>query len=247
MKISIITVCKNSASTIEQTINSIISQKDTFIEYIIVDGKSQDDTIKIINKYLNYIDVLISEQDRGISDAFNKGIKKASGDVIGLINADDILLKGALKIVQKEMHPDTDIFFGNIQLFENIIEIPYIFKPERASKVKIKELEREMVIPHPATFVKRSAYEKFGIFDERYKNAMDRELLLRMYKGGAVFQQTDYVLTLFRRGGTTESAFQNSIDESYEISIKYGTSPIIATATKLKKQLYRKLYGNSNR
>ena len=98
-KISIITICYNSAQTIEKTIQSIVEQDYTNREYIIVDGLSTDNTLSIVNKYSKQIDVIISEKDKGISDAFNKGITRASGDIIVLINSDDILLPDALSKV----------------------------------------------------------------------------------------------------------------------------------------------------
>ena len=112
-KISIITICYNSAQTIEKTIQSIVEQDYTNREYIIVDGLSTDNTLSIVNKYSKQIDVIISEKDKGISDAFNKGITRASGDIIVLINSDDILLPDALSKVAQAWEPGVDIFSTN--------------------------------------------------------------------------------------------------------------------------------------
>lgn len=238
MKASIITVCRNAESTIEQTIKSVIAQTGVEVEYIVIDGGSTDGTNRIIEKYRNNIAVYVSEKDKGISDAFNKGIRSASGDLIGIINADDILLQGALKQVVSEMDDKTDVFLGHTGVFDEIEIIPEIHINQENKKIKLDKLKTEMVIPHPATFIRRSAYEKFGLYDVNYKNSMDRDLLLRMYVKGAQFQESLYVLTLFRSGGITTKNFKRSIEESYEISLKYGTGKMVALLTKIKKSGY---------
>lgn len=238
MKASIITVCRNAESTIEQTIKSVIAQTGVEVEYIVIDGGSTDGTNRIIEKYRNNIAVYVSEKDKGISDAFNKGIRSASGDLIGIINADDILLQGALKQVVSEMDDKTDVFFGHTEVFDEIEIIPEIHINQENKKIILDKLKTEMVIPHPATFIRRSAYEKFGLYDVNYKNSMDRDLLLRMYVKGAQFQESLYVLTLFRSGGITTKNFKRSIEESYEISLKYGTGKMVALLTKIKKSGY---------
>ena len=113
-KITIITICYNSAQTIEKTICSIVSQDYANLEYIIVDGLSTDNTMGIVEKYRDQIDVILSEKDNGISDAFNKGIRHATGDVIVMINSDDTLLPGALSQVAKVWEPQIDVLSTNI-------------------------------------------------------------------------------------------------------------------------------------
>ena len=101
MKISVITVCFNSEKTIARTIESVINQHYSDLEYIIIDGGSKDKTVEIINKYRNELSYFISEPDQGISDAFNKGIRVASGDIIGIINSDDWYENGTFKLVNE--------------------------------------------------------------------------------------------------------------------------------------------------
>lgn len=112
-KISIVTICYNSQDYIEDAINSIISQDYNNKEFVIVDGCSTDNTLQIIEKYKNQIDIVISEPDKGISDAFNKGINVSTGDIIGLINSDDLLCEGALKKLAQHYRPGVDVFRGN--------------------------------------------------------------------------------------------------------------------------------------
>ena len=116
MTISIITVCFNSESTIESTIESVINQQCDNLEYVIIDGGSNDNTINIINKYKSNIDVFISEKDSGIYDALNKGISKASGDIIGILHADDVFKNN--EVISKVLNSfisDVDIVYGDIE------------------------------------------------------------------------------------------------------------------------------------
>ena len=117
--ISIITVCRNSAATIAKSIESILVQKDPGVEYLIVDGASTDGTQDIVSSY-QAIDLFISEPDKGIADAFNKGIQLATGDIIGLVNSDDELSPSAVATVRRYFseHPDVEVVHGDVLLFE---------------------------------------------------------------------------------------------------------------------------------
>lgn len=217
IKITISTPCFNSESTIEETIKSIISQDYPNLEYNIIDGASTDRTLDIVNKYRDKIHKVISEKDKGISDAFNKGVLNAEGDLIGNINSDDLLLPGALRTIAEEIEEDTDVIYGNgVRLFDDGTTTPYLCLP-------IKELYNQMALVHPAVFVRKRCYEKFGVFDLQYKSCMDRDLMLRMYVGGAKFQYIDKLLVAYRMGGASDkSFFSKTLPESRAISIKYG-------------------------
>ena len=235
MLFSIITVSFNSSRTIEQTITSVLSQRNVEFEYIIIDGASNDGTQEIIEKYKDRLAYYISEPDCGISDAFNKGISKAKGDIIGIINSDDILLEGALEYVKNSILDNTDVFCGRIKKFTSISEIPRIEIDKNTKIIHFDDLRKRMVISHPATFVRNTTYRKYGVFDVSYRYSMDRELMLRMYLKGAKFQQSNMILTLFRDDGITGTHFLRSIDESYKISIRYGTNRITANWVRIKK------------
>ena len=222
MKVSIITITYNSERTLEETIKSVLSQDYSNVEYIIVDGKSKDGTLAIVDKYRNRISKVISEPDQGICDAFNKGIRISTGEVIGIINSDDLLLPGAISHLVSVMKPNTDVLYGNgKRLFEDGSTIPYLAGDYR-------KLIYQMTLVHPATFVRRSAYEKYGCFDLQYKGCMDRELLLRMYKKGAVFQKDQFDYAVYRMGGFSDTNFKTVIaKEREEISVKYGQSRFV--------------------
>ncbi len=195
MKISIITVTFNSEATLKETIQSIRNQRYDDLEYIIVDGGSKDHTVDIIKENENIISKWISESDLGISDAFNKGIQMATGNLIGIINSDDMLEDNVLKVISQELKDDTDVLYGNAISFGEGIK-PFIEKPSSLDGLYVS-----MTIIHPATFVRKKAYEKYGTFNIDYKCCMDRDLMLRMYSRGAKFQYVDKILAKVRQGG----------------------------------------------
>src|SRR5665213_1214924 len=169
--ISIITIVFNGEKHLEQTIRSVLDQTYPHIQYIIIDGGSTDQSVNIIKKYEKDIYYWVSEKDDGISDAFNKGIARATGDVIGIINADDWFEPQALERVAGQIG-DTDICFGDIQLWKNE-------RKELIQMGNLPLLSREMTIHHATVFVKRNIYQVYGGFDLHYRCAMDYDLLLR--------------------------------------------------------------------
>lgn len=224
MKISVITITYNSEKTLEETIKSVAAQKYENIEYLIIDGGSTDRTLEIIKQYPNVVTSWISEPDKGISDAFNKGVRMATGDVIGIINSDDLLAENALQTVADNISEETDIFYGNAI---------YFGQNQKKFRVRpnddIDELRNHMALVHPATFVRKRAYEKYGVFDLSYKCIMDRELLLRMYLGGACFQYINEDLAWMRLDGISMKTYLDvTVPEGISVSIKYGMSPMKA-------------------
>lgn len=216
MKISIITITYNSEKTLEETMKSVLSQNYDNIEYIIVDGMSTDGTLKIIDRYKSEKIKLISEKDDGISDAFNKGINIATGDIVGIINSDDILMSGALEKVSKsfEKNIDIDIVYGNCIRFTKTVYDGYEVKP----CCKLEQMKYSFLLLHPSIFISKKAYEQYGLFKCEYKNAMDYELISRMYFQGAKFQYIDEVLSAFREGGVSQNKFGRTMEEHRKIA-----------------------------
>ena len=156
----------------EQTIKSVISQKYKNIEYIIVDGNSNDNTIKIINKYKKNIDILISEKDKGIYDAFNKGLKLFSGDLVGFVNSDDYLLPDAMSILAKYYlkHPNKD-FFGSVKKHWGIL---HGYKPW---KIHFSWVFIQAIL---LVFYKKDAAKIVGQYNTLYKYSADYDYFYRM-------------------------------------------------------------------
>ncbi|MGM8362798.1 glycosyltransferase family 2 protein [Flavobacterium sp. ARAG 55.4] len=214
-KISIITVSYNSVSTIEDTILSVINQKYTNYEYIIIDGGSNDGTVEIIKKYQDKISFWVSEPDKGIYDAMNKGLEIAKGEFIGILNSDDWYENQTLENVVKyhNRYPNIDIIHGLLKfinkdgIIDSIVGHDSLFL-------------KDGMIEHPTCFIKRSLYIKVGAFSLLYKSAADFEWILRAKNAGAIFLLIPEILTNFRRGGMSDS-FLSGL-EALKIQKKYG-------------------------
>lgn len=213
MKITIITVCYNSSKTIEQTIQSVIRQNYADLEYIIIDGGSTDDTLKIIASYEDYISLCISEPDKGIYDAMNKGLKYASGDVIAFLNSDDWYvpdIQVLKKVAEYFKDEKVDIVSGNM----------YRYKDGVRKEVPRRELTEKTVFlgaicPHPTMFVKRKLYLKLGGFDTSYQIAADTKWILEAYLNGASFLFVEDYFTYFREGGISTTEIHATVKEEF--------------------------------
>jgi glycosyltransferase involved in cell wall biosynthesis len=199
--ITVITICKNSALTIGATIHSIIDQRVDGLEYIIIDGGSTDGTLGVIESFGANVDVCISEPDNGISDAFNKGIARASGELIGIINSDDTLLPGTLQKVIDFFSQNTNIevTHGDVLYYEDDHFLKRISPPARwwfPWRMGTFNI-------HPATFVKREVYEKHGKFDTTYKFAMDDDLFCRWLNTGVTMAYLPEPLVKVQAGGVS--------------------------------------------
>lgn len=204
-KISIITVCFNSAKTIRDTLDSVAKQKYDDYEYIVIDGESNDDTLSIVEKYKDRIKSLniVCEQDNGIFDAMNKGIKKSQSPIIGIINSDDWYSDDSLKFVAEyfEQNPNIDILAGSTYFTDynkNVLEYRLCGKVE-------KYIEKVMPLNHPAMFVKKELYEKLNGYNLKYKLASDYDFVCRAYLSGAQIYIVDNVLAYMRAEGATSS------------------------------------------
>ena len=177
MVISIITVSYNAGTTIEKTIQSVINQTYKDIEYIVVDGGSKDNTREILQYYHNHITKSISESDNGIYDAMNKGIKMATGDIVGILNADDVfghdqVLENVVNTFKSE---DCEALYGDLYYMKG----EKIFRKWISGQYNINNFRFGWMPPHPTFFVKREMYEKYGYFNTNFKISADYELMLR--------------------------------------------------------------------
>ena len=181
MKVSIITVAFNSARTIEKTILSVLSQSYPEIEYIVVDGGSTDGTLEIIQRYENRLAVWISEPDTGMYDAMNKGIAKASGEVIGILNSDDVYMSDQsvnelMGLMQKEQ---VDVVFADLILVDPI-KTDQLVRYYDSSYFKPSRFRWGWMPAHPTVFVKKTLYALVGPFATDYQIAADYEMLIRI-------------------------------------------------------------------
>ena len=216
LKVSIITVCYNSTSTIESTLQSVANQSYINVEHVVIDGASTDDTVELIKRYKT---MLVTELDKGIYDAMNKGIKLATGDIIGTLNADDFYIDNNVLSAVMQVFSDESVeaCFADLvyvdQFDTNKIARYWKSKPYQAGLFK-----QGWMPAHPTFFVRKSVYEKFGVFDLNYQIAADFELLFRFIEQNKI--KTYYlpkVLVKMRLGGTTNKSLKNIRTQNNEI------------------------------
>lgn len=200
--VSIITVVYNGEKYLENTFLSVLNQTYHNIEYIVIDGGSTDGTLDIIRKYDNRISYWVSEPDEGISDAFNKGISFASGDIIGIINADDWYeLDTIEKVIERFSECKADIVHGDIRRAVEMII------PDEAM------LRYEMAINHPTAFVTYRSYLKTGLFRNDFRYAMDYEWMLRAKDAGLNFSYINQCLANMRLDGVSDRGWRMVLRE----------------------------------
>lgn len=218
-KISVITICYNSVNTLEKTILSVINQNYDNLEYIVIDGGSKDGTVDIIKKYQNNIAYWVSEPDKGISDAFNKGIAAATGEIIGIVNSDDQYLPEALRTIAENYDEEIDVYRGSILIHDEDKKLEYTYQPS----MKFNKLPIKVNVCHLPTFIRKEAYEKYGGYNTEFKLAMDLDLLRRFYHSGAKFKKIDKVLGRFNVGGiSTEAGIEKGFEERRKVILKNG-------------------------
>lgn len=218
MKISIITVCYNSSETIEDTIKSIQSQTYSDIEYIVIDGLSKDNTNDIISKYSDVVSIHISEKDQGLYDAMNKGIKLATGDVVGILNSDDVLFDNFVieKIADGFCSQEVDAVYSDLIYVKekNINKTTRLY----SSKIFSKGIMMfGMMLPHPTFYVRRKFYVELGDYKKNYRVAADFELIARFIKKGVRAIRLPIISVKMREGGISSSGLLWRVHQNFEI------------------------------
>jgi len=223
MKISIITVCYNSEATIKETFESVLKQTYKNYEYIIIDGKSKDNTLNIIKEYKEKFESkkinfkYISEKDKGLYDAMNKGIKMAMGNIIGIINSDDIINdKDAFKKIVERFEKDKcDATYSDLYIMDETMT-----KPNRIFIASKKSYKLGWYPPHPTLYVKKEIYDKYGNYNLKYKIAADYDFMVRIMKNNIKMSYIKEPLVYMRAGGTSTSSlkqYKKSFDEAIDV------------------------------
>lgn len=213
MKISIITVVFNGEATIARAMESVLSQKNVEIEYIVIDGQSKDKTLEVIAPYKKQITHLVSEKDEGIYDAMNKGIKLATGDVIGFLNADDFYTNSLVlsEVMTEFIDPTVDAVYGDLEYFR-ASRPAKIVRTYRSHKFHPAQLKRGLMPAHPTLFLRKNVYERFGLFDSSYKIAGDFEFIVRIFKDESlIFRYIPQKMVRMQMGGISTMGLSSTI------------------------------------
>lgn len=219
MKISVITVCYNSAATISRTLRSVREQSYWNIEHIIVDGGSTDNTLALIASEGGKMAKVVSEKDNGIYDAMNKGIKLARGDVVGFLNSDDYykgpgVLEKVAAVMQTE---DLDALYGDVEFFRSG-RPDVITRRYNSSRFSSDRLGWGWMPAHPALFVRKTLFEQFGAFQADYDVAGDFEFIARVFKNNSLrYQYLPQSLVRMQLGGVSTSGWRATLQLNREM------------------------------
>ncbi|MFC5408946.1 glycosyltransferase family 2 protein [Larkinella bovis] len=211
MKVSIITVVYNGAATIRDAIESVLSQTYPDIEYLVIDGHSKDNTTEIVRSYGSRITRFVSEPDKGLYDAMNKGIRLATGEVIGILNADDFYKHSQVveKVVDLFKKKKCDAVYGDV-IYVNPINTEKIERDWKVGEYKEGDFLHGWMPPHPTCFIKRSVYERLGTYTLELKSSSDYELLLRfIHKHKIRISYLAETLVTMRSGGVSNATLKN--------------------------------------
>jgi len=212
-KVSIITVVYNGIVHLEQTISSVLGQSYDNIEYIIIDGGSTDGTVELIKQYEDKIAYWVSEPDGGIYDAMNKGLAKARGEIVGLINADDWYETDAVSVVVETFEKENaDVVHGSMRIVKESGE-SFV----KMAESDISNLKKGMLLNHPTVFAKKSLYDQYGNFDTSYKIVADWEMMMRWFLNDVHFVPTKETLANFRMGGVSSEHLKRSFVEKHRV------------------------------
>lgn len=249
MKISIITATYNSEKTLKDTLESVLNQTYTDYEHIIVDGLSKDSTMQIVKEYeskyngkLRYI----SEKDTGIYDAMNKGIKMATGDIVGLLNSDDMYANNSVlqKIVDKFKEADCDGTYGNLIFMDE----ETMSKPQRIWKSAKGKLKNGWHPAHPTLYLKKEVYDKIGQFDLQYRIVADYDFMIRMMMDKDIkLEYIDEVLVHMRTGGASTDGIKGyikNLKESHKALVNNKVKhPYLVDFKRIIKTLFQMVMG----
>lgn len=216
-RISIITVCYNSEATIRRTIESVAAQSYGNIEYIVIDGGSGDKTNEILEQYRGTISSYISERDDGLYDAMNKGWKLASGDVIGFLNSDDVLAHkdSIARIAAEFTRPEIDAVYGDLELVDSRGRVVRKWRSGEYGRFKY---QFGWMTPHPATYLRRGLFEKYGGFRQDLSIAADYELMLRFfYRHRSRVHYLPHILVRMLTGGASTASLLTVVKANWQV------------------------------
>lgn len=242
MKVSIITVCYNSEEFIEECIKSVITQSYKNIEYIIIDGNSKDSTMEIVRKYKDIISIIVSEKDNGLYDAMNKGIRLATGDIVGILNSDDLFAsEESVKYIVDEFSEDVDCVFANLYFFKNNLENKTRYY--NSEKFKLNDFLRGDAPAHPTFYARRELFDNYGYYSTEYKICSDFELMLNfLYIKKLKYKFINKTIVYMREGGASTKNLYQYVRNNQEKHQILNASKIRTSYFKLYSRYYYKIF-----
>lgn len=244
MKVSIITVVYNNEKTIANAIESVLAQDYRDIEYIVIDGKSSDNTLAIIEKYSNKISKIISEKDNGIYDAMNKGIMAATGNIIGILNSDDLYIhKDTISnVVSLMSSANADVCYADL-CYVSANDTNRIVRRWKAGNFTKRSFYYGWMPPHPTVFVKKTVYNKVGLFNLILKSAADYEMMLRIFfKSNFAIAYLPQTIIHMRTGGASNASLKNRIRANKEDRMAWKLNNIKPYFFTLMYKPFRKFF-----
>ena len=240
MRVSIITSCYNRAATIRSAIESVLAQDYNDIEFIVVDGSSTDGSLDIIREYADRISIIISEPDHGMYEAINKGIRVATGEIIGLLHSDDFFYDNGVigRIVERMKRTHADFLYGD-GLFVNPDNTNKVVRNWIGGGYRLWKVRHGWLPLHPTCYIRRDVMMRLGLYNESYKIAADSDLLVRyLLTGGlTVTYLNEYVVRMRMGGLSTDSAKRKKMwEEDIRVYVSHGVWP---TLTKLEKMAWK--------
>lgn len=244
MKISIVTVVYNGAATIASAVDSVLAQDHPDVEYIVIDGGSKDETVKILQSYGDKIAVLVSEPDKGIYDAMNKGVARATGEVVGILNADDFYTSSdVLAAVARQLtESQANALIGDL-IFVQPDRLDHVVRYYSSKGFTIRKFERGDLPPHPTFFVRRKHYEQLGNFDTQYRMTADFDLMLRfLYIAKISYTYLPKVMVTMRTGGVTNQGIKSKIKLNREIMHSMRKNGLPASVFRVYAKYFTKIF-----
>jgi glycosyltransferase involved in cell wall biosynthesis len=218
MKVSVITATYNAESTIEDCLRSVAGQTHPDIEHLIIDGASKDRTMAIVEANAPRVGSITSEPDRGIYDALNKGLRRATGDIVGFLHADDLYASPdtLARIAAAFEDPRVDAVYGDLTYVRRD-DVGKVIRYWKAGRLAAGHLRRGWMPPHPTFYARRSVYERYGEFDTRYAIAADYDSLVRfLFVGKIRVAYLEQVLVRMRVGGVSNRSMRTIARKSAE-------------------------------
>ena len=216
--VTVVTVVYNNVKHVRDAILSVISQEYPHIQHVVIDGGSTDNTVEIIQEYSSQISVFLSEPDKGMYDALNKGIARSCGDIVGFLHSDDLFRDPNVleNIVTAFNDPEVDVAYGDLN-YVSASDPNRVIRRWRSGSFSPRKLAWGWMPPHPTLFLRRSLYEQIGGFNTRYRIAADYDHILRVFsRQNLKSEYIPQVLVKMRVGGLSNRSFRNIVQKSKE-------------------------------